>query len=154
MQKTEKMTRQQEVLKIEKHLRNYTQYKVGLLTLQKQLDHIMPNVTAKFELIGGGTGTFNIESTTENVAIDRIESKKALILHEDIEHYNMLVDSIDEAVSELDDIERKFVEVRYINRRTVTQTSFELGYSEKHIFNIRNQVLDKLLISLKGLSHF
>lgn len=149
-----KLTRKQEIAKLEKHLRNYTQYKVGLMTLQKQLDYIMPDITATYEVIEGSTGTFNIESSTENVAIDRIESRRALILHEDIERYTLLIDSIDEAVSQLDDIEKKFVEVRYINRKTVVQTSFELGYSEKHIFNIRNQVLEKLLISLRGLIQF
>lgn len=149
-----RLTKNQEIKKIEKHLRNYTQYKVGLMTLQKQLDHIMPDITATYEVNEGSTGTFNIESSTENVAIDRIESRRALILHEDIERYSLLIDSIDEAISKLDDIERKFVEVRYINRKTVVQTSFELGYSEKHIFNIRKNVMDKLLISLRGLIQF
>lgn len=146
-----KTKRIKEIKKIEKFLRQYTTYKIGLMTLQKQLDYIMPNITATYELVEGTSGTFKITSSTEKYAIDRIESKRALMLHEDIEKYSMIIESIDEAVAELDPIERKFVELRYINRKTIAQTSIELGYSEKHIFNLRNQVMDKLLISLRGL---
>lgn len=140
-----------QIKKIEKFLRQYTTYKIGVMSLQKQLDYIMPNITATYELAEGSTGTFKITSSTEQYAIDRIESKRALMLHEDIARYNLVIESIDDAVSELDDIERRFIEVRYINRKTIAQTSMELGYSEKHIFNLRHQVMEKLLISLRGL---
>ena len=140
-----------QIKKIEKFLRQYTTYKIGVMSLQKQLDYIMPNITATYELTEGSTGTFKITSSTEQYAIDRIESKRALMLHEDIAKYNLIIESIDNAVSELDEIERKFVELRYINRKTIAQTSMELGYSEKHIFNLRHQVMEKLLISLRGL---
>lgn len=146
-----KTMRIKQIKKIEKYLRQYTTYKIGIKTLQKQLDYIMPNITATYELVEGTSGTFKITSSTEKYAIDRIESKRALMLHEDIAKYNLIIDSIDNAVSELDEIERKFVELRYINRKTIAQTSIELGYSEKHIFNLRQQVMDKLLISLRGL---
>lgn len=148
----DKALKSKHIKRIEKHLRQYTTYKIGMMTLQKQLDHIMPNVTATYKLSEGSNGTFEITSETEDYAVDRIESKKALMLHEDIERYGIIIESIDQAVSDLDEIERKFVEVRYINRKTIAQTSIELGYSEKHIFNLRHQVMDKLLISLRGLT--
>lgn len=154
MSKNKQLDKGLQIKILEKHLRRYTQYKVGLMTLQKQLDFIMPNLTATYELQEGTSGTFNIKSDTEAYAIDRIESKKALILHEDIARYNLIIESIDEAMNELDEIERKFIELRYINRRTIVQTSVELGYSEKYVFNLRHQVFDKLLISLKGLVQF
>ena len=152
MQVKDKTKRAKQIKRIEKYLRQYTTYKIGVKTLQKQLDYIMPNITASYELVEGSSGTFKITSTTEKYAIDRIESKRALMLHEDIERYNIIIESIDIAVSELDELERKFVELRYINRKTIAQTSIELGYSEKHIFNLRHQVMDKLLISLRGLA--
>lgn len=124
------------------------------MNLKKKLDFIMPNMTATYEVVENSKGTFRITSSTENFAIDRIESKRALLLHEDIEKYSMIIDSIDEAILELDTLERKFVEVRYINRKTITQTAQTLGYSEKHIFNLRNRVFDKLLISLRSLILF
>lgn len=136
---------------IEKHLRQYNTYKIGLMTLKKRLNHIMPNITATYTLNEGTSGTFEITSTTEKYAIDRIESKRALMIHEDIERYTLVIESIDDALNELDDIERKFIECRYIKRQTITQTALNLGYSEKHIFNLRYQVMEKLLISLRGL---
>lgn len=150
----DKVERMKQIKKIEKLLRHYTYYKVGLMNLQKQLDYIMPDISAKYEVTQGTVGTFKIISPTEKCAIDRIESKKALILHEEIERYSIIIESIDEAVSELDEMERKFVELRYVNRKTMKQTSIEMGYSEKHLFNLRNQVMDKFLISLRGLLDF
>src|SRR5690625_66881 len=152
MQVKDKTKRAKQIKRIEKYLRQYTTYKIGVMTLQKQLDYIMPNITASYELVEGSSGTFKITSTTEKYAIERIESKRALMLQEDIARYNIAHESIDIAVSELDELERKFVELRYINRKTIAQTSIELGYSEKHIFNLRHQVMDKLLISLRGLA--
>ena len=152
MSKVENKTiRANHIKQIEKYLRQYKTYKIGVMTLQKQLDYIMPNITATYEIADGSVGTFRLTSSTEQYAIDRIESKRALIIYEDIERYNLIINSIDRAVSELDELEKEFVELRYINRKTIAQTTIEMGYSEKHIFNIRKNVLDKLLISLRGL---
>jgi len=150
----DKVERSKQIKKIERLLRYYTYYKVGLMNLQKQLDYIMPEITARYEFVKGTVGTFKLTSQTEKFAIDRIESKKALMLYEDIERYNIIIDSIDEAVSELDPIEREFIEKRYINRMPMKQTAQEMGYSEKYLFSIRNQAMDKLLISLRGLLEF
>ena len=149
-----KENRNKEFKKIERYLRNYKNYKTGLITLKKQLDFIMPSMTASYEIVEGSTGTFNIKNETEQFAIERIEGKRALVIHEDIQRYKIIIESIDEALKELDDIEKTFVQLRYFERRTIQQTSIELGYSEKYVFNLRNQVLDKLLISLKGLIQF
>lgn len=150
----DKENRRKESKAIEAHLYNYTQYKTGIVTLQKQLNYIMPNVTTSFSLSNGNCGTFNVESKTEKVAIDRIESRRALILHEDIQMYSMLIASIDESIKQLEQQERDFLRLRYIERFSIAKVADELGYSEKHIFTIRNKMLDKLLISLKGLSQF
>ncbi|WP_236018171.1 hypothetical protein [Alicyclobacillus suci] len=58
----------------------------------------MPSMTARYDLAEGSHGTFFISSSTEKYAIDRIESKRALDLHEQIAHYQMIVDSIDKAL--------------------------------------------------------
>jgi DNA-directed RNA polymerase specialized sigma subunit len=149
---SEKKERSKQIKRIEKHLRQYTTYKIGLKTLKKQLDYIMPKVVANYEYIGGSSGTFSVSSSTEKAAIDKIESKKALIIQDDIQRYKFILESIDEALKDLKELERRFVELRYFDRKTVAETSIELGYSEKHIFNLRQQVMEKLLISLKGLT--
>ena len=119
--------------------------------MREQLEFIMPDITASYEVQEGTTGTFNIKSDTEKYAIDRIESKRALVLHEDIARYELIINSIKEATESLDDLEQEYVKLRYFERFTMQQVSIELGYSEKRIFNLRNEVMDKLLISLKGL---
>lgn len=144
----------QQIKEIEKHLRNYNTYKVGIKNLKNQLNYIMPNATANFELIDGSAGTFRITSSTEKYAIDRIESRKALDLHEDIKKYEIIISSIDEALKGLEETERKFIQYRYIEGMTIAKTSMKLGYSEQHIFNIRNHAFSKLLISLKGILEF
>lgn len=148
MKKTKKSQR---IKDIEYHLRNYHTYKVGIKNLTNQLNYIMPNVTANFELMEGSAGTFSISSNTEKYAIDRIESRKALDLHEDIKRYELIIKSIDEALKGLEETERDFIRYRYIEGMTIAKTSLKLGYSEQHIFNIRNHAFNKLLISLRGI---
>lgn len=149
-----KTKRPQRVKQIEHHLRNYHTYKVGIKNLKNQLDYIMPSMTATYEVSEGSTGTFNIKSDTERYAIDRIESNKALAIHEDIARYTLIINSIDEALEDLGTLEKDFVESRYIQGNTVSQTSIKMGYSENQTFAIRNQALDKLLITLRGLVQF
>lgn len=149
-----KAKRIQMIKVIERHLRNYKTYEIGIKNLKKQLDYIMPNVTASYELVEGSSGTFNIASKTEGFAIDRIESRRALELYEDIKQYQMILDAIDEALSGLEEAEREFIRCRYMENMTIPKTAMQLGYSEKHIFNIRNSAFGKLLISLKGILQF
>lgn len=139
---------------IENHLRKYNTYKAGVEALKLQLDYIMPELTVNYSSGGGGNGTFNIQSETEKYAIDRIESSRALEIHENMERYNVIIKSIDEAMKDLDSIEKEFIKKRYFEGMTIPKTAIELGYSEKYVFNIRNQIFEKLLISLKGLLFF
>lgn len=134
---------------IEKHLRHYKEYKIGLMTLQKQLDFIMPKITPKY--MEGSRGMFNVTSSTEIYAIERLEGKQARMIRADIERYKLIIESIDNAISELDGLEREFVNLRYIERKTMSQVAVMMGYSEKHLFNLRRKIMDKLLISLRGL---
>lgn len=139
------------VKEIEQHLRHYKTYHVGIRNRKKQLEFIMPNMTANYDLAEGSNGTFRISSSTEKYAIDRIESRRALDLHEDIKRYELIISSIDEAMKELSEVEQTFVKYRYFQDMTVSKTARLMGYSEKHIFSIRHSVMDKLLISLRGL---
>jgi DNA-directed RNA polymerase specialized sigma subunit len=135
---------------IESHLRHYRTYKIGIVNCQKQLDYIMPNITARYDYIQGST--FYIGNNTERVAIDRVESKRALDLHEEIEKYKIITESIDNAFSELSSIEQKFVDLRYFDRMAIYDVKTVLGYSEdKSVFRIRRHVLDRFFISLNNL---
>ncbi|GMA49342.1 hypothetical protein GCM10025857_06990 [Alicyclobacillus contaminans] len=146
-----KETKKQIIRAIEAHLRCYMSYKVGIRNLQKQLDYIMPSMTARYDLAEGSHGTFFISSSTEKYAIDRIESKRALDIHEQIAQYKLIVDSIDEALKTLTEEERSFVEMRYYKQWSVKKTAEALGYSEKNIFVIRTRAMDKLVICLRNI---
>jgi DNA-directed RNA polymerase specialized sigma subunit len=135
---------------IENHLRHYRTYKIGIQNCQKQLDYIMPNITARYDYIQGST--FYIGNNTERVAIDRIESKRALDLNEEIERYKLITESIDNAFAELSSIEQKFVDLRYFDRMAIYDVKTVLGYSEdKSVFRIRRHILDRFFISLNNL---
>lgn len=136
---------------IEHLLRNYRSYKSGIANLQKQLDYIMPGCIANYEIVGGATGTFSIHSTTEKYAIDRIESKRALDIHEKIREYKLIVDCIEQALATLEEEERKYVEIRYFDGKSMEYVADVLGYARRSIFNVRNEVLQKLSISLDGV---
>jgi hypothetical protein len=136
---------------IEGHLRNYKVYKAGIINLQKQLDFIMPNITTSYELREGVVGAFMFKSDTENYAIDRVESKRALSLHEDISTFQLIIDSIDSSMPLLDETERKFVELRYFENKTVEYTAQKLQISSSNMYYVRNSVRDKLSISLKNI---
>lgn len=145
--------KKQNLKRIEYHLRNYYSYQAGRDNLNKQLEFIMPSMTASYEF-HGDTGTFNIKSTTEDYAIDRIESKKALVIHEEIERYNIIIQSIDEAYTTLCDLEKWFIDIRYFQQKTIAETAKNIRRSEKTVHRIRNDALDKLNIALMGLVQF
>lgn len=134
---------------IENHLRHYKTYKIGILNCKKQLDYIMPNVTANYDCFGS---SFWIGNNTERVAIDRIESKRALDLLEEIGRFEIIIKSIENAFSELNSLEQKFVDLRYFDRMAIGDVKDVLGYlDERSLFRIRRHVLDRFLISLNNL---
>ena len=135
---------------LETHLRHYNTYRVGIVNCQKQLDYIMPNITAVYDYIKGSS--FYIANSTEKIAIDRIESKRALDLYEEIQNYKIIIDSIDNAFKELKPHEQDFVKLRYFDCEPMHEVKRVMGYSEeKSLYRIRRHVLEKLEISLKNL---
>ncbi|MCC2248894.1 sigma-70 family RNA polymerase sigma factor [Virgibacillus sp. AGTR] len=139
----------QNLKKLESHLKNYKIYKSAIRNLQKQLEFLVPELIVKYK-----NSCFNKNfrlSLEQETTLDNISKEKAIKLCEYLFYYRVIVNSIDEAIEELNEIDYNFVVCRYIENYSIIQTSLELGYSEKYIFNIRKQVLNKLLISLNGL---
>ncbi|AVR00964.1 hypothetical protein OBCHQ24_18825 [Oceanobacillus iheyensis] len=134
-----------EIKKLETHLKNYTTYKVAISIIKKQLNHLVPGFVSRYEVDGKVT----IEYLGEE--LDRLSSVKVLKLYEEWLHYHIIVTSIEEAIAELEETESQFVTSRYLKGKSIVQTSFDLGYSEKYVFNIRKVTLKKLLISLRCL---
>lgn len=137
---------------IENHLRFYKTYMTGIKNCEQQLDYIMPSLVSRYELSSETGESFWIVNNTEKVAIDRIESKRALDLKEEITRYKIFTQSIENAVESLEMLERAFVHLRYFENKSISEVAHSLGYAEeKSIYRIRRNCLDKLSISLKGL---
>ena len=140
---------------IENHLRFYKTYLVGIKNCEQQLDFIMPNITTKFGADNHGAFFYVVTDSTANIALDRIEGKRALDLREEIEKYKIITASIENALAELKDQEQDFVKYRYFECLPIHEVKLKLGYSEeKSVYRIRRHVLDKLLISLNNLLSF
>lgn len=136
---------------IENILRDYHTYQIGLNNCQMQLDYIMPTMVSHYQS-DGSHSTFYISNNTEKVAIDRIESKRALDLKEEIEKNKLILESIDRAVSGLNDEECAFVKWRYFYRLPVAEVKSKMHIAEdKTFYKIRRKTLEQLTISLSNL---
>jgi DNA-directed RNA polymerase specialized sigma subunit len=140
---------------IENHLRFYKTYLVGIRNCEQQLEYIQPNITTKFGADNHGAFFYVVADSTCNIAIDRIEGKRALDLREEIERYKIITSSIDKAFEELKPQEKDFVKYRYFDCLPIHDVKTKLGYSEeKSVYRLRKHVLDKLMISLHNLLTF
>jgi DNA-directed RNA polymerase specialized sigma subunit len=137
---------------IENHLRYYKTYLVGIKNCENQLEYIMPNITTKFGADNHGAFFYVVSDSTANIALDRIEGKRALDLREEIERYKIITGSIDNALKELKQQELDFVKHRYFDCLPIHEVKQKLGFSEERsVYRIRRHVLDKLMISCKNL---
>jgi RinA family phage transcriptional activator len=132
------MERKKQIKKIEYHLRNYKNYKVAVKNLQKQLD-LVTSMYPLYNVIPG------------NTKIDASSTEPTVILTNQLSQNQMIIDAIDSAISQLTDIEKQFIEFRYFNKWSIEKSAMKIGYSDKTLFVIRNQIMDKLLISLSGI---
>lgn len=130
-----KMDRKKYIKNIEKHLRNYNNYNIAIANLEKQLSFIS-SIKTQFP-------SSSDYSSDKFPSVHLIENK--------LNELKVLRDSIENALKELSDLEEKFVEYRYFKKWTINKCALELGYSDKALFIIRNQVMDKLIISLGSI---
>lgn len=128
---------------------------MGIKNCEQQLEYIQPNITTKFGADDHGAFFYVVADSTCNIAIDRIEGKRALDLKEEIERYKIITSSIEKAMTELKQQELDFVNFRYFDCLPMHEVKAKLGYSEeKSVYRLRKHVLDKLLISLHNLLTF
>jgi len=140
---------------IENHLRYYKLYLCGIKNCQQQLDYMFPSLVARYEISTDTGESFFIVNNTEKCALDRMESKRAIDLKEEIERYQIITKCIENAMEELNENEKQFVILRYFEFKPMAVVTEALGYAEqKSIYRIRRHVLDKLLISLNSLLNF
>jgi RinA family phage transcriptional activator len=148
-----KTNREMKERTIENFLSRYNTYKIGIKNCQQQLDYMMPSLTVRYDS-DGQSSSYYISNDTEKVALDRITSKKALDLLEEIEQYKLIISLIDNAITELDSKQKSFVEYRYFSSLKMYEIKSQMNVSEeKTLYRIRRQVLDKFAISLGSLTN-
>lgn len=136
---------------IEGYLTKYGTYKIAIRNCEMQLDYMLPSLTVRFDS-DGTSASYYIKNDTEKVALDRITSKRALDLREEIEQYKLIISSIDNALAELSETQREFVRNRYFLGLKMYEIKDKMHFSEeKALYRIRKQILDKFSISLNNL---
>jgi hypothetical protein len=134
---------------IEEHLKNYHIYVAGLENFREQMERLFPNITTAYTLREGSMGTFMFKSDTEEYGIDRAEISN--MMKEQISIYEIVISSIERALKSLDETEREFVEYRYFKNWSVKRLAVKMGYSYRNMYEIRDCVKRKLMISLRNL---
>lgn len=138
IQEISKSERKKLVKNIERHLKNYNNYKIAILNLNKQLEFISTNADRK---------QINMEGANK----EESHQHHFIKLNSELQQLQLILDSIDISLTELTELEIKFVECRYFKNWSIEKSALQIGYSDKALFVIRNQVLDKLLISLGSI---
>jgi DNA-directed RNA polymerase specialized sigma subunit len=114
---------------------------------------MLPSLTARYDS-DGMSASYYIANNTERVALDRITSKRALDLLEQMEQYRLVIALIDNALNELDEKQKAFVQHRYFSNLKMYEVKAKMNVSEeKTLYRIRRQVLDKFEISLSSLAN-
>lgn len=130
----DKDVRKKYVKNIEKHLKNYSYYLKAKSTIEKQLSSFSSSELYNETIIS---------KLGDNRAINKIQNELKLL--------KLISENIEEALNELNTIECQFIECRYFKKWSINKSALEMGYSDKALFTIRNQLMDKLLILLGSI---
>lgn len=135
---------------IERLLYNYNMLKINIEIADKQLDELkesdgMTSITYDEEK---SSPTHKFHSQTEDTAIRNITVEDLIIkrkekLRNKLEILNLLI-------SGLNNIEKKVIEMYYIEGRQWWQVAYEVKYSERWCKHIRTEAIKKLSIGLYG----
>ncbi|MGG1593984.1 transcriptional regulator [Terribacillus saccharophilus] len=134
-----KSDRKELIKNIEKHLRNYNNYKAASVNLHKQLEFLSENKELK-QLSAG------------HITLHMPKGGSLSLLQAELNQLQLVIESIDRSMMELTDTEQKFIEFRYFKKWSIEKSAMHLGYSDKALFVTRNQVMDKLILSLGSVT--
>lgn len=99
---------------------------------------------------GSKTNKFN--SVTENAAIKNIERKEKLkrSIKKTIRHETNQIKMIDNALEALPEVERKIIEMYYIDGRQWRDVALEVNYSIRQCTNLRNEAMENIILIING----
>lgn len=134
---------------IEAHLRRYRSYEAAIANSQTELDYLLPSGIISYDFTGGGG--FTVRSSTENSALDRLESKRAIDLHEVIQKCKLLISQMDRAIEVLNEGEKHFVHMRYFDSMSMEEIAPILKYSVRSTYYVKDTALEKLFIAMMNV---
>lgn len=112
-------------------------YIIAILNVKKQINYLT-SILDQAKYLQQGTQT-----------IINLPSKESInILENELTHLEIIKESIDRSLEDLTELEKQFVEYRYFKNWSIEKSAQKIGYSDKALFSIRNQIMDKLVISL------
>ena len=148
------MSRDRAIEVTEEYLKNYKQIKAHIEILEnekKTLSELLATLPA-IEYNSVRVQSSNLDNPTERNAIFLIE--KSLYINSDLKNSKNAILKIDKAMSSLNDIQRKVVELSLIENIDWINISQELEYSERQLRRIRNGAVYKIAIALFGATLF
>jgi DNA-directed RNA polymerase specialized sigma subunit len=132
MERTKK-EKKDKIKLIEYYLRHYTTFKVANDNLQRQLQYLTP------------------DENQSHLSMNSDEKEKIIIIRKKLNETLLIENSIVNAISNLDMIEQKFINLRYFRNYSIEKTAQTIGYSKASLYVLRSRIMDKLLISFGGM---
>jgi DNA-directed RNA polymerase specialized sigma subunit len=125
-----------EIKRLEKSLKNYSQYKAGIINLHSYFHFV--SQTNLFE-----SNQANVHPNSD------YPTKNISHLMENIYKYKLIVQSIDLSIEGLCNDEKTFIELRYFKNHSIKKIGDKMGYCESTLYMLRKSILQKLSISLR-----
>lgn len=133
----DKEVRKSYVKNIEKHLKGYKFYLKAIANIEKQF--------SKFS---------SDEFSNISLPLKLTDNKSMQSIRDELNILKLITENIEDALEELDDVELQYIECRYFKKWSINKSALEMGYSDKALFSIRNQLMEKLLILLGSIVLF
>lgn len=131
---------------------NYRFHRLNLEQLAKEIKLIE-------EEIDGIKGTdYSLDKIQNSEIISNVEYLAIKIAEKkrEYKYRELLLDTIDKAVEELDDIDKQLIKMRYMDRNTFylrwPKISMEIGYTERQCRRRIQKALEKIAISLNSIN--
>ena len=116
--------------------------------LEDQLKDLNSNGGVRGVDYGIKVSTSNINKITENTALRNIEDEKELI--EEIQNCDRKISIIESAISTLDDLSARIINLRFKGRMPWIELSDEANYSERHCKLKYKEALNHLAVVFYG----
>lgn len=140
-----------EQIRILEHLINYRFYKANIEALQHSIDIYRMQIDGQ-KGIDYSASTRKTNATTslvENAVIKLTEKEN------DLEKQKVLVQAIDRAVEELEDIDKQIIKLKYMDSGSYDVSwdgvAMEVGLDRSNCFRRRDKALEKVAIVLSGV---